>query len=54
MATTYKIFNKTYQPVILTDGKRLAKRTSVIVEKLTNQIKNLEKKGMLSIKKITK
>ena len=48
----YKIFNKTYQPIILADGKRIPQRSFVVVEKITHQIKNIEEKGLVIIKKI--
>jgi len=48
----YKIFNKTYQPIRLI-GKTIPQRSYILVEEKTNQMINLEKKGLLFIK-ITK
>jgi len=47
----YKIFNKTYQPIRLV-GRTILKRDFILVNIVTNQIKNLEDKGLLFIKKI--
>ena len=48
---SYRVFNKTYQPIKLV-GKIILKRNYIIVNDLTNQMKNLEKKGLLFIKKL--
>jgi len=48
----YKIFNKTYQPIILISGMRIAKRSFIIIKKIDNQIKNLEEKGLITIRKM--
>jgi len=47
----YKVFNKTYQPIKLI-GRTILKRDYILVEKITSQIKNLENKKLLFIKKI--
>lgn len=47
----YEIFNKTYQPIILIDGVRILPRKTVLVAELTSQLVNLEKKGLISIKR---
>jgi hypothetical protein len=48
----YKIFNKTYQPIKLV-GRTILKRDFILVNTITAQIKNLEVKGLLNIKKIS-
>ena len=48
---SYKVFNKTYQPIRLV-GNSIFKRDYIIVTKLTDQIKNLEKRGLLFVKKL--
>jgi len=48
----YKIFNKTYQPILLIGGKRIAKRSFIIVQKITTQIKNIEQKGLITVRKL--
>lgn len=48
----FKIFNKTYQPIILVDGIRIFPRLFVVIEKITEQIKNLEIRGLIIIKKL--
>jgi len=50
----YKIKNMTYQPIRLvfdTYSVRLNKRTTVVVEELTDQIINLNLKGIIRAKK---
>ena len=47
----FKVFNKTYQPIRLID-KIIPVRGFIFVEELTQQIKNIEKKGLLNIKKV--
>ena len=47
----YKIFNKTYQPMRLV-GRTILKRDFILVNIVTRQVKNLEGKGLLFIKKI--
>lgn len=46
-----KVRNKTYSPVIITNA-RIRARSYVIVNKTTNQILTLEKKGLLKTRKI--
>jgi hypothetical protein len=48
---SYRIFNKTYQPIKLI-GMTILKRDFIIVDRITSQMKNLEKKGLLFIKKV--
>lgn len=48
----YKIFNKTYQPIFLIGGERIPKRSYTVVPNLTNQIKNLEARGLLAFRKL--
>jgi len=48
---SYKIFNKTYQPIKLV-GCIVLKRNFIIIDKLTSQVKRLERKGLLFIKKM--
>lgn len=48
----YKIFNKTYQPILLIGGVRIPQRSYVFVEILTKQIKNLEARNFLISRKI--
>jgi len=48
---SYKIFNKTYQPIKLI-GMTILKRNFIIVDTITSQIKALENKGLLFIKKV--
>lgn len=48
----YKVFNKTYQPIILVSGQRIAKRSFVIVKAITAQIRNLEDRGFLTVRKM--
>lgn len=48
----YKVFNKTYQPILLIGGIRIAKRSFVMVERMTTQIKNLEERGLLAVRKM--
>ncbi len=47
----YKIFNKTYQPFNLMCGL-IPARSYIIVEKLNNQLTNLEEKELIKITKI--
>lgn len=47
----YKVFNKTYQPIRLV-GRVVLERKFVLLEKITPQMKNLERKGLLLIKKM--
>jgi hypothetical protein len=48
---SYKVFNKTYQPIKLI-GRTILERKHIIVDELTFQMENLEKKGLLLIKKV--
>ncbi len=48
---SFLVRNKTYQTVIINEGRILA-RDCIIVSKITNQIKNLEKKGLLKTRKV--
>ncbi len=48
----YKVFNKTYQPIIMISGARIPKRSYVMVNKLTTQLKNLEEKGLITLRKM--
>lgn len=47
----YLVRNKTYQTIQLIEGKILS-RGSIITDTLTNQIKNLERKGILKSRKV--
>ena len=48
---SYKVFNKTYQPLRLI-GSIILGRDFIIVEEVTKQMKSLENKKLLFIKKI--
>ena len=48
---SYKIFNKTYQPMKLV-GMIILKRDFIIVDTVTSQMRTLENRGLLFIKKI--
>lgn len=48
---SYRIFNKTYQPMRLV-GRIILQRDFILVDKVTKQMKNLEDKGLLFIKKL--
>jgi len=48
---SYKIFNKTYQPMKLV-GMIILERKFIIVDNVTTQMKNLERRGLLFIKKM--
>ena len=48
----YKVFNKTYQPIILIGGTRIPQRSFVMVTQITPQIRNLEEKGFLAVRKM--
>jgi len=47
----YKIINKTFQVLILTENDPIPSRKNIIVKTLNNQLKNLEKRGLVIIKK---
>jgi len=47
---SYKIFNKTYQPIKLV-GKTILQRNFILINAITKQMENLENKGLLFIKK---
>ena len=48
---SYKIFNKTYQPIRLV-GRTILQRDFILVNVITKQMRNLENKGLLFIKKL--
>jgi hypothetical protein len=48
----FRIFNKTYQPMILIDGTRIAQRGFAHVQKITDQLRNLEMRGLIIIRKV--
>lgn len=48
----FKIFNKTYQPIILIDGMRILPRSFNHVVKITEQLKNLESRSLIIIRKV--
>jgi hypothetical protein len=51
----YRVKNMTYQPLrLIFNNKftRLDKRSSILVEELTNQIVNLYKKNFIQVKKV--
>lgn len=52
MSGVYKVFNKTYQPIILIGGIRIPMRSFVVVNSLTKQIQNLLDKGLITIRKM--
>ena len=47
----YTVFNKTYQPIFLIGGEVVEPRKSIKVNELSQQIKNLEKREFLLVKK---
>ena len=49
---SYKIFNKTYQPLIITGMVRIPARSYKVVDKKTSQISNLEEKGFITVRKL--
>ena len=51
MIELYEVFNKTYQPIILMDGTRILPRKSVVVKGMTSQLINIERKGLITIKR---
>lgn len=48
----FKVFNKMYQPIILIDGTRILPRNCIVVEKITEQIRNLEFRNLVLTKKL--
>jgi len=48
----FKVFNKMYQPIILIDGTRILSRNFIIIDKITEQIKNLEARSLVLVKKL--
>lgn len=48
----FKVYNKTYQPLVLMDGMRIKQRDFILVEIITQQVKALEIKGLVLIKKL--
>lgn len=47
----YRLFNKTYQVILLKDGNRILPRSYLFVNLLTTQIQNLINKELLNVKK---
>ncbi|MFW6281243.1 MAG: hypothetical protein ACOC1O_00400 [bacterium] len=47
----YKVFNKTYQPLRIREG-RIPKRDFIMVDEITEQIKLLKKRGWVSTRKM--
>lgn len=48
----FRIFNKTYQPIMLADGARIDQRDFIHVKEITDQIRTLESRGLVIIRKI--
>jgi len=46
----YKITNKLRQVITLDDGKNIWPSDSIIIEKLTDQISQLQNKGFITVK----
>lgn len=47
----YRITNKTFQTLQLVGCENIPSRSCIYVKSLTDQIKNLEKRGLVDIKK---
>ena len=48
----FKVFNKTYQPIILMDGTRIHARSWITISNMTEQIINLETRGLILVRKM--
>lgn len=46
-----KVVNRTLQPIPLADGKVIKPNSFILIDKLTDQIKNLASRGILIIRK---
>lgn len=47
----YKIVNRTLQPIPLDNGKIINSNDFILIKEISEQVKNLADKGILSIRK---